>query len=807
MQLPYVSHTHSGRTDVWQGALICAGSITNSNVWANIHTELFFGNALTETQSKYLGIGMEYGSALFITDNTVEIPTTIENGYAHLSVGYLTVKEGSRIVFDINGAGNASGDKMDITGFVSVRKRDWRYGPKYNAPVFQINSGEKLAAGDYELGSFTGTVTYGSLSSIVVEAPNGIDGTVAQIYVADNKLKLHVGDSRVLDESGDPYGLSGNTYYIYNELQDKFLSRSGNDAYVDNFGIAMTFEGETTYKLKQTDTGLYYSGMYWTTANAEEDAATSYRLDPVDGYDNTYTFANTTNPADDGNMYINVSTLYRVANNSSAVNTPDLRNSYWKLVTVEQINEIIAKRQKAAIMAAATSASLVVTEKSELDALAVEADYSASIDRTFGLKAVNNVYEVYQGTANLSRTASALPKGLYRVTLPAFYRQGFSTTCIDNKDNNMSIAYMQINGNQVQLSDWASAYSGTNNPNTRAEAETKFNAGNYQNVTYFYQPETVADVDIKIGCPINVSGGWLAFAAIKIERIALPNYATLGEQLKEAIEVAQYVADQYKDNVGTCAFLYPVSIYNELVKQIADANNLYNSGTLTEESLNAAKDALTRAVSAMQTAERNPIDPYKNYYLTLTNTDGTNSNLYMNMSVDGASKTLLSSTPFEVRLVASGNNYVITNPDNGHVIGAEYNVNSNWGTYGSETRLISNSQVFAIELQEDGTIRFASQNNSFRNWGWHLGGLSVAEGGEISCYKYKVTPVSDRWILTEAPALIGDVDVDHDVDMDDLRLLANIVAGVEPQRSPADVNQDGHISIADLATLVKILLK
>lgn len=93
--MPYVSHTHSGRTDVWQGALICAGSITNSNVWANIHTELFFGNALTETQSKYLGIEMEYGSALFITDNTVEIPTTIENGYAHLSVGsgYSKIRE------------------------------------------------------------------------------------------------------------------------------------------------------------------------------------------------------------------------------------------------------------------------------------------------------------------------------------------------------------------------------------------------------------------------------------------------------------------------------------------------------------------------------------------------------------------------------------------------------------------------------------------------------------------------------------------------------------------------------------------
>ena len=85
-----------------------------------------------------------------------------------MNVGTMTLKEGSRVVFDINGTNNASGDKLGITT-LNVRKQTWQYGPKYLAPVFQINSSSTLAPGKYELGT-VGSVASGSLSNIIIEA-------------------------------------------------------------------------------------------------------------------------------------------------------------------------------------------------------------------------------------------------------------------------------------------------------------------------------------------------------------------------------------------------------------------------------------------------------------------------------------------------------------------------------------------------------------------------------------------------------------------------------------------------------------
>lgn len=166
--LPYVTHTHTGKTDVWQGALICYGSISNSPVWANRFTELFLGCALSGSTSYYKSVEMEYGSALYICDHSKTTPYTTNNGYGHMNVGTMTLKEGSRVVFDINGTNNASGDKLGITT-LNVRKQTWQYGPKYLAPVFQINSSSTLAPGKYELGT-VGSVASGSLSNIIIEA-------------------------------------------------------------------------------------------------------------------------------------------------------------------------------------------------------------------------------------------------------------------------------------------------------------------------------------------------------------------------------------------------------------------------------------------------------------------------------------------------------------------------------------------------------------------------------------------------------------------------------------------------------------
>ncbi|MBQ2165679.1 MAG: hypothetical protein II447_02775, partial [Bacteroidaceae bacterium] len=128
--LPYQTHTHTGKTDVWMGALICNGSITNSDVWANRFTELFFGSDLGASESSYKSIAMEYGSALYISSNLKTTPFVNDNGYAHMTVNSLTIKEGSRLVFDINGNGNANGDRLNI-GSLFVRKQNWQYGPQY----------------------------------------------------------------------------------------------------------------------------------------------------------------------------------------------------------------------------------------------------------------------------------------------------------------------------------------------------------------------------------------------------------------------------------------------------------------------------------------------------------------------------------------------------------------------------------------------------------------------------------------------------------------------------------------------------
>ena len=187
--LPYVTHTHSGKTDVWQGALICYGSISNSALWANRFTELFLGCALSGSTSYYKSVEMEYGSALYICDHSKTTPYTTNNGYGHMSVGTMTVKEGSRVVFDINGSANASGDKLDMTT-LNIRTQDWEYGPQYLAPVVQINSSSTLAPGKYALGT-VGSVASGSLSDIIIEA-NIASTSQASLTLENGVLYLKV---------------------------------------------------------------------------------------------------------------------------------------------------------------------------------------------------------------------------------------------------------------------------------------------------------------------------------------------------------------------------------------------------------------------------------------------------------------------------------------------------------------------------------------------------------------------------------------------------------------------------------------
>ncbi len=191
--LPYATSTHSGKTDVWAGALVAAASITNSPIWANRFTELYLGNSAEG--ATYKSIATEYGSQIQITDHSISVPYPGNTGYGNMTVGNLSIKEGSRVVFDINGSGNANGDKMNI-GTINIRKVNWKYGPQYLAPVFQFASKSALEDGYYLLGTLDAVASGSDLKNIIIEC-NAKNASSAKSIVWDKNTKkyyLLIGD-------------------------------------------------------------------------------------------------------------------------------------------------------------------------------------------------------------------------------------------------------------------------------------------------------------------------------------------------------------------------------------------------------------------------------------------------------------------------------------------------------------------------------------------------------------------------------------------------------------------------------------
>lgn len=182
-RIPTANHTHTGKTDVWAGALICNGKITESSVWANRFTELFFGNSNVE-ECNFKSIEMEYGSTLFITNQSVDIPVRTGTEVGRLSVGDLTIKEGSRLKFDLQGTLNADGDQINITN-LNIQKRTgdvWeKYGPEYLKPVIEYSG--TLSPGLNKIGTIQNL--NGSLDDIILVGP-GVENAYLQWGNSEN---------------------------------------------------------------------------------------------------------------------------------------------------------------------------------------------------------------------------------------------------------------------------------------------------------------------------------------------------------------------------------------------------------------------------------------------------------------------------------------------------------------------------------------------------------------------------------------------------------------------------------------------
>ena len=180
--LPNVTEKHTGETNVWQGTLVFDGTMESSPVWLNRHTTL-------------ISNGGNFNGGLKADYNATIYPGGKDN-VGSITASTLALGFGSRIVFD----GSADKfDKVNVTSLSIEAKTDeeWTsFGPRYKAPVIQINYNGAIDEGTYELG-FIGSVT-GNISDLLIE---GLESSVkTSLRYEDGKLLLVVNNMRPAGE-------------------------------------------------------------------------------------------------------------------------------------------------------------------------------------------------------------------------------------------------------------------------------------------------------------------------------------------------------------------------------------------------------------------------------------------------------------------------------------------------------------------------------------------------------------------------------------------------------------------------------
>ena len=167
--LPKVTETYTGATEVWAGTLSFDGTMEKSPVWLNRHTTLESDGGQFKG-----GIKADYNATIYPggKDKAGTLTTTT------LMLGF-----GSRIVFDVNNDGTA--DQLTANK-LTIEKKDWQYGPQYDAPIFQIQHSD-LVPGTYNL--IKADALEGNIEDIIVE---GLSGKKFKLSYENGSVKLEV---------------------------------------------------------------------------------------------------------------------------------------------------------------------------------------------------------------------------------------------------------------------------------------------------------------------------------------------------------------------------------------------------------------------------------------------------------------------------------------------------------------------------------------------------------------------------------------------------------------------------------------
>ena len=179
LQLPTVTETYTGATDVWAGTLLFDGTLQSSPLWLNRFTTL-----VSQGGTFGGGITADYASRI--------IPGG-ENRLGTITTTTLTLNHGSRLVIDLD-VSNTSSDQLNATQLVinTMTGEAWEnYGPQYLKPVIEFNAQNASAVPDatYDLG--TVEAVSGSLNDLIIEGLDGVSS--AALKLDEGHLWLIVG--------------------------------------------------------------------------------------------------------------------------------------------------------------------------------------------------------------------------------------------------------------------------------------------------------------------------------------------------------------------------------------------------------------------------------------------------------------------------------------------------------------------------------------------------------------------------------------------------------------------------------------
>lgn len=376
--------------------------------------------------------------------------------------------------------------------------------------------------------SFANAITTDPNAKFEQHKPITLNGEAVKVNLADKAFTFVMPENTetsttyTLNIPAEAFGYTGHTmnaaqtitlhtpaifdgaYYLYNTDNKKYLSRGGNwgtQAIVDEYGIAIVVktDAENNTELKPFDSylNLGLDGFMYT--DTKDNNIRKFNASKVD---RGYKFLNTTNK-----KYL---ATYDGQVVGDAVEGGNLqgKSNIWTLESVNDHLAVVKTYEDSQAKAAATAASIVVSNKAELEnTLKVGNIYPQQIAIKGTQGAVKEDYQHGSSNEQVSKpldifaeTVNGLRPGLYKLSVNAFQRATLFNDVM-NAGGARGKIYVYANDAKTQLKSIAEEYSdeaytegwnpnlqseGKNYPNSMGAANQAFAKNMYVNDVYVY---------------------------------------------------------------------------------------------------------------------------------------------------------------------------------------------------------------------------------------------------------------------------------------------------------------------------------